>query len=95
MRTRAEGTPNRGSEALKALCGDEYGAQKRLADELQADQAQFSRWVRGIRKPETPMRVKLLERHAIPLTAWDEPIEPDAPASERRGGPTPTGTEDA
>jgi transcriptional regulator with XRE-family HTH domain len=91
MSERAKGTPNRGSLALDALCPG-YGDQKRIATELGADEPQFSRWRRGVRKPDPAMRATLEEKLGIPWQAWDQDPEPaadpdDAPSSER----TPTG----
>lgn len=91
MRTREEGTPNRGSVALDALCKDEeakgYGAQSRLAKELEADEGQFSRWRRGVRTPGVAMRMKLQERHGIPAMSWDEPIAKSEPPPAEEPAP--------
>lgn len=78
MRERAKGTPNRGSQALDALCPG-YGDQKRIAAEIGADEAQFSRWRRGVRKPEGTMRKTISERLGIAWDSWDqEPVSPAA-----------------
>ena len=78
MRTREEGTPNAGSVALEGICKAEeakgYGAQSRLAKELDADEGQFSRWRRGVRTPALPMRLKLEAKFGIPPMAWDEEL---------------------
>ena len=77
MSARAVGEPNKGSAALVALCPG-YGDQKRIAASVGADEAQFSRWLRGLRKPEPKMRGVIQERLGISWSAWDEPAAPDA-----------------
>lgn len=63
---------NRGAERLKTLL--KHGDQKKLAERLDVDEGQLSRWLNGKGRPPPLVRAQLEDEYAIGWRLWDDDI---------------------